>query len=163
MPRGPRAKKGHLICFQGQEEKVGVVMVGQSWDAQQDTKYVVVTLDIQGAQKWRPHFLFRLKLSSKKAGLRINYVCVCVSECVCACAPAERWFFWNLSFTAQICLLSSSVKWLLQQRALRHCFVFLLSVSGKKRSKNSLEICFIFLILCSPLISKLCRGLVKTM
>lgn len=33
-------------------------------------KAVVVTLDMQGTQEWQPHFLLRLKLSRRGAGLR---------------------------------------------------------------------------------------------
>lgn len=48
-------------------------------------KVVVVTLDTKGAWEWRPHFLLRPELSSKRAGLWDEeggnrlFVCVCVS------------------------------------------------------------------------------------
>jgi len=74
-------------------------------------KVVAVTLDMQGAQEWRPHFLLRLELSKKRAehrdeeeGKRL---------CMCMCLHKQKNdktpSLWNLSFIPRVCLFLSSL------------------------------------------------------
>lgn len=61
-------------------------------------KVVVVTLDMKGAREWRPHFLLRPELSSKRAGLwdeeEGNRLCLCM--CLHKRTDDEARSSWNL-------------------------------------------------------------------
>lgn len=119
---GSRGKEGTLNMLSGTrgEKRGGYGLLVMRWVT--GHKVVVVTLDMKGAQEWRPHFLLRLPLSGKERcfGVRrkeIYYACVC---------EAEALSFWNLLYIPQVCRLSSSLHcdMFVQAGEPSHCLVY---------------------------------------
>lgn len=86
LPKGPWDKRGHLICFKGQEQRKGVVMGCRSWDEQRDIKLSLSRSTCRGHRSGDLTFCWDSSCQGKQQsfGMRRkerDYACVCVFTC----------------------------------------------------------------------------------